>query len=577
MSATRSLRYGLLGLLQGALIWALLQVDVISAGTLPAAARGALLALVGLGPLLAYQSAASTWPPRWRSGLVAALCLWLTATAYWQGISAVAGTAFLPRLDAPALFGLALLPPVALALALGWDGRQRGFDYARLFETAWRNGLLLALSGLLLGLFWATLWAGAWLLDSIGIRAVRELISKGGFAWPVSAAVYGLAFAQGLARASAVAALRRFWLGLNAWFYPLALGFGVAWVAALPFTGLDALFATRHAAFMLLWFAVLSVKFCNAAWQDGKDAPAYPGWLRAPLPWAQLSLLVVAVVAGWALYARIAQHGLSADRIWALYVTLLMTLYAAGYALSVLPRWRRRGWLASVAATNIATAGVGLLLAALLLSPLLDARELAVRQQLSRLESGDLPLKELDFDALAHEHGRAGRKAVQALAQGKGSERAIAIATLAQTALNAPRRGHAPSPASPDALAKLRLWPRDMPLDPAFAALLTSEHAKWGEAECLRLAPRCLLWRVDLDGDGLPEVLMLQGRQNDSLGVYRQQDGRWRHAGYYNLRRNESFERLAERIESGGVSTQPARLSDLVIDGKATGFVATGN
>jgi len=573
MSASRSLRYGLSGLVQGVLIWALLEPNLIPAGSLPGALRSALLALVGLGPLLLYQSAGSGLTQKRRALVLSGLGLWLLLGAWWQGSSGISGEdPFLPRIDMPGTLGLLLWPPIALALAMGWDAARRRFDYGRLFEYAWRNALLLAVCALLLGLFWATLWAGAWLLDSVGIRAVGRLIASGGFAWPVSAAVYALAWAQGLARASALAGLRRFWLGLNGWFYPLALGFGVAWVAALPFTGLEALFSTRNAALLLLWFAVVNVKFCNAAWQDGREAPHYPVWLRSALPWAQLSLTVVMAVACLALQARIAQHGLSAERIWAVYVALVMAGYALGYALSVLPTWRRRGWMASVAATNMAVAVAGLLVAGLLLSPALDARRLAVQHQLSRLDAGITAPGDFDYEALAYRHGRVGRKALEALARRQGSEREVSIAKLAQSTLDTPRRGREPERPPADAVARLRLWPRDLALDAGFAERLTSSAADWRDVECLRRAPRCLLWRLDLDGDGHPEILMLTAGSEGVLGVYQRRDGQWRYAGIYRIG-SGSFDSIAESIEAGSARTQPARLPDLILGGAAAPFV----
>lgn len=573
MSTPRSLRYLLLGLVQGGLIWALQQNEWLPESGLPNAWRGALQALVGLGPLLVYQSAESGWTARRRTLIVVALGLWLLLEAYWQGTTGGDVAARL-RYDARGLLGLLLWPPVALALALGWDAPRRRFDYGRLFEFAWRNALLLVLAALLTGLFWATLWAGAWLLDSIGIQAVRELIAKGGFAWPASAAAFGLAFAQGLARASALAALRRLWLGLNAWFYPLALAFGVAWVAALPFTGLDALFGTRHAAFMLLWFAVLGVKFCNAAWQDGREVLAYPGWLRTALLWAQLCLLPVVAVAGLALQARIDQHGLSADRVWALYVALVVTLYAVGYALSVLPLFRARGWMASVGATNTVVAVLGLAGAFLLLSPVLDARRLAVHHQLARLDAGIVQPEQFDFAALVRDHGLVGHEAVERLGQREGSARDLLIAALATATLAKPTYalGQTSAPLPADAMTKLRVWPRNVALDADFMARLKAPMADWRDVQCLRHAPRCLLWRVDLDGDGQAEILMLDEAAAPALAVYRRQDGQWRHAGSYLMPAPPDFDTLANRIESGEVKLQAARLPDLVIDGKPAAF-----
>ncbi|PZP34404.1 MAG: hypothetical protein DI603_05460 [Roseateles depolymerans] len=569
MSESRSLRYILLGLIQGVLLWAVQRADTLPADT---AWRHALLALLTLLPLLIYQSAESPWTPHRRALVVGTISVLLALGTYWQGST---GTdASRPNYDSPALLGLLSWPLLTLALLQGWNVERRRFDYTRLFELAWRNTILLALAASLVGLFWAALWAGAWLLDSIGIATVKELISQSAFAFPATCAAFGLAWAQGLMRSQAINSVRRIWLGLNAWFFPLTIGFGLAWVIALPFTGLDTLFSTRQAAFLLLWFALLSIKFCNAAWQDGREAPPYPAWLSFFLQWAQLCLLAVVAVAGMALQARIHQHGLSTDRIWAAYGVGLASLYAIGYGLSVLPRWRAHGWMACVGPTNTVVAAVGLIGALLLLSPVLDARQLATRSQLARLEGGAIAPDQFDFATLAHRYGRFGREATEVLSTRTGSARDLQIAALARAALSAPCCGRAGTPVAngAEAVASLRLWPRNASLDPEFAARLSSPTADWRDAECLRHAPRCLLWRVDLDGDRSPEIVMLHAGAERTLGVYKRQDGAWRYLGAYIAPTSGGFDALAKSIEAGEVELRPARLPDLVIGSRPASF-----
>lgn len=581
---SRAWSWAALGLTHGGLLWLSGTHELLPAWLNAAPTWAALQFFLALWPLALYQSADAGLSRRSRSLLLAAVGIWLVGLSYYQAMGHPAGLrvqgATLAGISFQAMLGISLGSGVLIALWLGWDGRQRRFDYARLFEYSWRNALMVALAPLLTGICWLTLFAGAWLLRSIGIGSVAELISRPEFAWPASGLMLALAWQQGLQRAAAVAGLRRFWLGLNAWFLPLTLGFAAVWVLALPMTGLQALFDTHSAAFVLMWFAMLAVHFCNAAWQDGRNAPPYPLWLARSVAWTIPSLVVVMVVAALALAARIAQHGLSVDRVWAGYVCLLLCLYALGYSLSLLPRWRRRGWLASVGASNTAVALVGLLLLALLLSPLGDARELAVRQQLQRLDSGRVGPAEFDYASLLSQHGPAGRAAVEALAQRRGGERQLNIARLARAAMDSPeaRQGLAePSTEqqqqlATEALRQLRHWPATAKPDPEFLARFTLPQADWRDRECLRQLPHCLLWLVDLDGDGQAEVIMLTGTRPAMLGVYRHDTAGWRYAGTYRQPGQFDFEALRHLIEQGELTLRRPWAPELMIDNRPAQF-----
>src|SRR5690606_32894032 len=210
--------------------------------------------------------------------------------------------------------------------------RAGGWNYANLFGLAWRNALLCISAAAIAGLFWTALFTGAMLLDAIGLGFARELIVQPVFAFPVTGLVVAAAFVQGHQRALMLATIHRYSLALMAWLLPLMLGFGVIWAVALPFVGVDTLFATRNAAFLLLWFAALAVHFLNCAWQDGRDTPVYPVWLHAVVRYAWLALIPVVAIAGWALWLRIEQYGLTESRVWAVFVCGLALLCVVGYS-----------------------------------------------------------------------------------------------------------------------------------------------------------------------------------------------------------------------------------------------------
>ncbi len=313
------------------------------------------------------------------------------------------------------LFAAAILGFVLIPLWAHLDRLTRHWSYHALFETAWRNALMTISSVTLTGVFWVVLFAGAMLMKSIGLNFIFELIEKPIFSIPVTGIVFGAAFALGLARAAMIVTLRRFWLSISAWLLPLLLVFSVMWVVALPFTGLDLLFKTHNAAFILLWFIALSVNFANAAYQDGTGEQPYGHRLGRTLEYAWLTLPVLAVVAWWAMAQRIAQYGWTEDRVWGVFVLVLASLYTAGYAWSLRSR---HGWLANIGKTNIATALVMCAGLVLLLSPLADARRIAVHSQMSRLTSGTVDADKIDYSYLRWQAGRYGQDALNELAAG---------------------------------------------------------------------------------------------------------------------------------------------------------------
>lgn len=522
-------------LLLGALLWAAIAVPAAyylteNAG-LSRARRGVVLAVVAV----AYAG--------------------LGAYAGWMGAPIDAADQARRLIGSSNAFGQILAALVmgfmGVALVGGWRPAARRFEYPQLFVLAWRNAMLGASVGLVTLLFWGVLVAGAKLMGSIGLDFLKELIEKPIFAFPVTGMVVGAAFAVGHARAELLVNLRRYWLALNAWLLPLLLLFGVMWVTMLPFTGLEPLLGTGSAAFTLLWFAALAVTFLNCAWQDGEEAPPYPRWLARLLAPAWLTLVFVTGIAGWALWLRIAQYGLTEDRVWAAFVWLLALGYAVGYAASVLPSllpraWRQRArsrWFATVAPTNVAMALVAVTGLALLASPVLDPRRLGVNAQLARLDQGQVEPGDFDYRYLHWESGQWGRRALQALAQrapaatptsaapkdtppaAQPSARDRAIAERARQELARKERwGDLPGPeeslSAADVRARLGVLagPGETaaPLPDSLVAYLHKPNLLHGAPDCLQPGHQCDVWLHDFNGDRQPEALVLHAERPDA-------------------------------------------------------------
>ncbi len=448
-------------------------------------------------------------------------------TAWSAGVTGVAtGVRFADTL------GALVLGFVSLGLLCGFDFEARRWRYERLFHYAWRNGILLATACVMAGIFWAVLFAGAGLMALIGVKWVLTLIREPGFAYPATGLVVAGAFGLGLVRAGMTETIRRYVLSIAAWLLPLVLFFAVLWVLAVPFTGLEPLFKTRHAAFTMLAFTALAVLFANSAYQDGELDQPYQAWLSRATQAAWLALPVVVGIAWWALGLRVAQHGWSEDRIWAAFVAVLASVYAAGYALSWL---RRERWMRAMAPTNIAAA---LLLCAgllALLSPLANVRRLAVAAHLGHVQQQQ-GRQEPDWTYLRWDAGRFGREALQAMAAGQGVPAGQAWAQQA-TRLLAQTSRYNPQPAkqmnAQELAEKFRVYPSGRSLPQGFFLHVRSDATGWELRQCVQAPAGCAVWLGDLNDDGVDELLVFGNGWGG--GVYMPQGEGWRRAGNFNV------------------------------------------
>lgn len=574
----------LIGAAQGGLLWWLWRAagDGLWPATQPIW-LGALLWAALAAPLAYYLSENAGLGGRRRALLL------LVFTAVQALLGGYAGWLESPpgsaeralRLDSLGTFG-----QITAALIMGFvtlslaGGRQRGrWDYRHLFRLAWRNGGLCASAAGVTALFWIVLFAGAMLMDIIGVGFVRELIAKPIFGFPVTGMIIAAAFALSHTRASTLDNFRHFWLALNSWLLPLLLAFGALWVMALPLTGVGPLFDTSSAAFILLWFAALAVNFLNCAWQDGRAPPPYPSWLARIVSYGWLSLPVVVAVAGWALLLRVRQYGWTEDRVWAVLIWLMAAGYAVGYGLSLIPRRGGRPWMATVARTNIPMALLLVAALTLLASPVGDPRRIAVASQVARLQSGVVAPEHFDYNYLRWRTGRWGTQALTRL----GDHRDEAIASRARQAI-ARQAQYSANVADAslldreEARARIELLGStggDAMVIDSLVDYLREGGRPWSIAACLQPQQRCAIWLKDLDNDGREEALLLTAYDAlavTNASVLAADDGGWRHVATIN--HNLRFAEWTTAIEHGEITLQSPRWPDILIDGKRLPILA---
>ena len=359
--------------------------------------------------------------------------------ALWTAIAA-AGLAFVGWLapspvwmEAPPvvtvwLFSLIVLYIVHEFLQAAHDDGRPVASYETYFDVAWRHAFQAALALAFTGAFWIVLNLGAFLFELIGVAGFGELVRSDEFAWPASTAAFALGVHLTDAGSVLTRGARQIGLALLSWLAVLFAAILTAFLAALPFTGLEPLWDTKRATVLLLNAAATMILLINAAFQAGD--PPRSRFMRAIVRLSALPLAGVVALAAIGLWLRVDQYGWTPARVVAGAEWIIVAFYAAGYLAAALSPG---AWMALIKPVNIAGA---LIVAAILLglmTPVADPARLSVADQIARLETGRVEPDDFDFAFLADPRSRHwGEKELTRLAAKSGSARDERIAYLAR-------------------------------------------------------------------------------------------------------------------------------------------------
>ena len=272
---------------------------------------------------------------------------------------------------------------------------QQPMSYQVLFTYSWRNFLVLTLAALFVLTFWMilALWAG--LFEVIEIDFFANLFEKDWFLFPVLGFAHGLGVIIFRELTRVIDNITRLLQGLIKLLLPLVVFLAVIFLLALPFTGLDVLWASGSGTALLLWLTAIILFYTNAVYQDGRDAKPYPAIVHRLIYFGMFALPFLCALSFYGLLLRLLQYGWTVERCWGFVVWLVLALFSAGYVWGIIKR--RAEWPQALAQVNRI---MGLVVLALMLfanSPLLDFRKISLSSQLARVDSGEIPLEEFDF------------------------------------------------------------------------------------------------------------------------------------------------------------------------------------
>jgi len=272
---------------------------------------------------------------------------------------------------------------------------QRGepIRYEALFANAWRNLLVVGLSGATVGVVMLLLTLTAALFDVIGID-LAELFSEPWFIVPVICVTFGGGIAACRRRIDLVDAITGLLQGLTRYLLPLVLLVVLVFLCTLPFTGLGPLWDTGHGSVILLVLGGVGLVLVNAVYQAGREA-AYRLVAHGFVSVGVVLLPAISALAIYGVGVRVSQYGWTVERCWAFTGAVMSGLVSVGYALAVFIR--RGRWNTALAPLN--TIGGVLVVAVMLVtnSPLLDFRSISMTSQLARVERGELETLAFDF------------------------------------------------------------------------------------------------------------------------------------------------------------------------------------
>ncbi|MBV2358480.1 DUF4153 domain-containing protein [Thalassococcus sp. CAU 1522] len=356
--------------------------------------------------LLALTGPARVGPAALVSAPVA---LVLAGLLYGASARHVTVAGFLDQVYPALAFGMALL--IATPFLAAWLRDRTGWrDYPSLFALSWRIVVRYAAAVLFTALFWGLLSLSDALLHIVGVPLMAWVTDRPALAAALTGAVFG--FALAIAHELRDFVSPRLVLRLLQMLLPPVLAVAAVFLALLPMRGFSGLeLAGFSPAATLMGFALAAVVLITVAVnRDRREAVQG----RLLVVSAQILALLAPVLAGlalWALWIRVAGYGLSPERLMAGTIGAVLLAYGAAYALAVV---LRRGWMARIRAANTWIALVSVAVCLVWLSPLFVPERIAAQDQLARAQRG-VPAEILPLRELAWDWGHPGRAALAEL------------------------------------------------------------------------------------------------------------------------------------------------------------------
>ena len=528
------------------------------------------------GVLFAFTLERARWT--WSLAFAVGAGAVLAAIFYWNGSPQA-------RYDADVWRAFAALLAVAIAAPLFQTMRDDGarrLPYGPVHAHAWANIILWCAAWAFVFITWLLANLLASLFQLIGIHLLHDLLERSWFVWMLVGGTLGGVIALLRDRDRIVGLLQRVVTTILAMLAPVLATGLVLFVLALPFTGLGTLWEQTRATTPILLACIFGAfVLANAVIGTAPEEEPKSRILRWSAMALGATMLPLAIVAAISTWLRVAQYGLTPERLWAL-VFVAIALACALLYLYALVRGRE-AWAERLRPANIRLA-IGICVVALVLAtPLADFGALSTRSQVARLESGRVTPQRFDWRALRFDFGPSGVAALQRLQAAAPNPESRRLARMALAAedpmdLETPEQDRLEA----EAARNLRVIPAGTPLPQALRRVVLSGNTCTGTQVCVLLyaanANRAVLVTSDCpEGNGTPSrtrpLNLCEGPGTQAFYLH---GSAWEaHARPVPAaeQMRASIERLAAGLRTGRVEIREVTRKQVFVEGQPQGDV----
>lgn len=477
-----------------------------------------------------------------------------------------------PSLDATFITTVFVFSAYCLTLAVATT-KSWFAPYDAYFENTWKVTLQVCLASLFVCAVFLVLWLGAGLFVLLDLRFLDDLLHRRWFNLPVGALAFAAALHITDVRPDIIRGSRTLVLSLLSWLLLILVVIVAGFLAALPFTGLEMLWATRSATWILLGIVAIKILFINAVFKGGPgSAPSSeqsPRILRICMRIACLMLLPLVTLAAYALTLRIAQYGLTPHRVLICAVTAVAYCYAIGYLRAAIGRTDA---LAQIGPVNVFTAWVTLALLVAIGTSVADPARIAVASQVKRLLTGKVTPEQFDFDFLRYKSSRYGLLALAQLQQEQSAPNAATIRSLSTRPIGQPRSA---LDTPPRPLTLVSHTPGKSVPASFLAQDWTQTPQHWALPACLNSGRvKCDAYLIDLAGNQKRNVVLFVS--TGSVGFVFDQasdDSDWALAGKFSIA--PDCDAARDALTKGTFQLLAPKLRDIQVNGKRIAMEAT--
>ncbi|MGX9739582.1 DUF4153 domain-containing protein [Pseudocitrobacter corydidari] len=433
--------------------------------------------------------------------------------------------------------------------------------YARFYDLAWHNVLTLLVIVVANGLTWLVLLLWGELFKLVGIRFFKDLFFDAEcFVYVATGLITALAVILARTQSRLISSIQKLFTLIATGLLPLVALLTLLFIVTLPFTGLSAISRHVSAAGLLSTLAFLLLLLMAIVRDPQKTSLPYVGVLRCLIKTALLIAPVYVLISAWALWLRVNQYGWTPDRIHGVLMVMVLLVWSLGYFISIV-RQKGRNPLVVQGKVNLAVSLLGLLIVALLNTPVLDSWRISVNSHMARYHSGKISADQVTVYLLSGT-GRYGREAMESLKNDaeymKDAERKRELLTMLG--------GDRDQLFMKDLADNVAIAPGTSQPDEAFWRMVMDDR---GRLSLCIVKDACLLVSQDLNDDGQPErILFIFGDEWSPIYTYDPTKKTWDSNGTLKLPKSITKEQVLRAMSEERIGTKLKSWRDVTIDGE---------